>query len=169
MKRLAALACTAVVAFFATACNHTANTHNADVQAIKDLETQWNQDYASKNADKLSSYYADNAVLMTPGMDAVSGKDAIQKMIAQMTADPALSLKFQASVVDAAKSGDMAYSQGTYTMTMTDPKTKQPVNDHGSYVTVYHKQADGSWKAVSDIASSAVPPPSPAPTPAKKH
>ncbi len=43
-------------------------------------------------------------------------------------------------------------------MTMTNPATKQPLSDHGSYVTTYAKQADGSWKAVADIATSEVPP-----------
>jgi uncharacterized protein (TIGR02246 family) len=168
MKKIAALACAAVVASMMTACNQTANTHDADVKAITDLETAWNQDYAGKNPDKITSYYADDAVLMTPGMDAASGKDAIRKVIAQMSADPALSLKFQASKIDAAKSGDLAYSQGSYTLAMTDPNTKKVINDHGSYVTVYHKQADGAWKVVSDIATSSVPPPAPAPA-SKKH
>ena len=35
---------------------------------------------------------------------------------------------------------------------------KQLIADHGSYVTVYRKQADGTWKATANIASSAVPP-----------
>lgn len=167
MKSLAALAGAAVVALFATGCAQTANTHDTDVQAIKSLEASWNQDYASKNAYKISSYYADDAVLMVPGMDAAIGKDAIQKLIKQFLTDPALSIKFQASMIDAAKSGDMAFSQGSYTMTMTDPITKKIVTDRGSYVTVYHKQADANWKVVSDIATSAVPPPAPAT--AKRH
>jgi ketosteroid isomerase-like protein len=100
-------------------------------------------------------------------MPVSSGKDAIRKTIAGMLTDPALSLKFQASRVEVAKSGDIAYTQGSYTMTMTDPNTKQVVNDHGSYVTTYAKQPDGSWKAVADIATSEMPPPAPA-APAKK-
>ena len=62
----------------------------------------------------------------------------------------------------------MAYTQGAYTLTLTDPVTKKPINDKGSYVTLYKKQPDGSWKAVSDIASSATPP-SPPPPPNKQH
>jgi ketosteroid isomerase-like protein len=72
-----------------------------------------------------------------------------------------LALSFKASKVDVAKSGDLGYTQGTYKMTMTDPTTHKPVEDHGTYVTTYRKQADGSWKAVTDIASSSVPPPAP--------
>jgi conserved hypothetical protein len=169
MKKVAALACLAGMAMLFSGCKEAPDTHDADVQAIKSLEATWNQDYATKNADKLAAYYADDAVLMAPGMDAAAGKDAIHKVLSQMAADPAMSLKFQASVVDAAKSGDLAYSQGSYTMTMTDPASKAVINDHGNYVTVYRKQADGSWKVVSDIATSSVPPPAPAPDAKKKH
>jgi uncharacterized protein (TIGR02246 family) len=168
MKKVVYLACVAGIAMMIAACTKASDTRDADVQAIRSLESTWNQDYASKNAEKLTAYYTDDAVLMAPGMAPAAGKDAIHTMISQMITDPALSLKFQASKVDAAKSGDMAYSQGSYTMTMTDPTTKQMVNDHGSYVTVYHKQADGSWKVVSDIATSSVPPPTPAPVSKKK-
>ena len=70
--------------------------------------------------------------------------------------------------MEVAKAGDVAYTQGSYTMTMTDPNSKQVINDHGSYVTTYRKQPDGSWKAVADIATSEVPPPAPPPAKAKK-
>jgi uncharacterized protein (TIGR02246 family) len=170
MKRYAALCAAIAVALIGTACNRPPDTHDADVQAIKDNETQWNQDYVSKNPDKVAAHYADDAILMAPGMPATSGKDAIRNVLKQMVSDHELSLKFQASTVEVAKSGDIAYTQGSYTMAMTDPQTKQVINDHGSYVTTYRKDPDGTWKAVADIATSEVPPP-PAPAPASpaKH
>ena len=79
-------------------------------------------------------------------------------------ADPALSLKFHASKIEVAKSGDVAYTQGTYTLTLTDPQTRQLVHDQGSYVITYRKQPDGTWKAVVDIVTSEVPPPAPPPS-----
>jgi len=169
MKRTAALAGATLLALMATACNQTANTHDADVQALKDVETQWNQDYVAKDMDKLVAHYTDDAVLTAPGGPAIIGKDAIRNELKEMVADPTMSLKFQSSKADVSGSGDMGYTQGTYTLTLTDPASKQLINDHGTYVTVYRKQADGSWKAVSDIASSAVPtPPPPAPAAKKK-
>ena len=148
-----------------TSCNQSAapaasasgSNHDADVQAIRDAEKQWNQDYAAKDLGKLTAHYADDGVLMVPGMAAAPGKDAIQKVLQSMVSDPALMLNFQATKVDVASSGDLAYTRGSYTMTATDPATKKPMNDHGSYVTTYRKQADGSWKAVMDIATSEVP------------
>jgi hypothetical protein len=52
---------------------------------------------------------------------------------------------------------------------MTDPQTRQVINDHGSYVTTYRKQPDGAWKAVADMATSEVPTPAPPPAPSKKR
>jgi ketosteroid isomerase-like protein len=56
--------------------------------------------------------------------------------------------------VKASKGGDMVYTIGTYTQTMTNPKTKKPMTDTGKYITIYTKQADGSWKAEADTFNS---------------
>ncbi len=159
----------AVVAliFVLTGCNAAPpDTHDADVKAIKDNEVQWNADWAAKNLDKLMAHYADDVFFVTAGAPAITTKDALRAAFKGMTADPALSLKFQASRVEVAKSGDVGYTMGTYTLTVTDPVAKQVVTDNGSYVTTYRKGADGSWKSVADVAVSAVPPPVAAPAPA---
>jgi uncharacterized protein (TIGR02246 family) len=170
MKNFTALCGAAMVALLLTGCSQPApDTREADARALKDNETQWNQDFVSKDVEKLLAHYADNAVLMGPGMPASSGKDAIRKTLTGMLGDPALSLKFQSARVEVAKAGDIGYTQGSYTMTMTDPNSKQVINDHGSYVTTYARQPDGSWKAVADIATSEVPPATqPAPAPKTK-
>jgi ketosteroid isomerase-like protein len=48
-------------------------------------------------------------------------------------------------------------------MTMTDKATNKPAESRGSYLTVYKKQADSSWKAVEDFIT-----PGPAPAAAAK-
>jgi len=169
MKSLALMCGTAAMALAMAACNQAPqpaaaapDTHDPDVKAINDNEAQWNSDWAAKDADKIAAHYADDAVLMAPGMEPMKGSAAIKGGLKEMLADKALSLKFKASMVDVSKSGELGYTQGDYQMTMTDPATHKVVNDHGTYVTTYRKQADGSWKAVADIASSSVPPGPPA-------
>src|SRR5579859_6104403 len=85
MKSLALLCGTAAMAFGMAACNQTPpvattapDTHDADVKAINDNEAQWNSDWAAKDGDKILAHYADDAVLMAPGMEALKGKDAIK-------------------------------------------------------------------------------------------
>ncbi len=166
MKTLALLVGTTVFAALTiSGCRQTPqaaptppDTHNADVKAITDSEVQWNNEWAAKDADKITAHYADDAVMMNPGMEPLKGKDAIKNAIQGMLSDKALSLKFKAASVVVSTAGDLAYTQGDYQMSMTDPATHKVMNDHGSYVTTYRKQPDNSWKAVADIATSAVPP-----------
>jgi uncharacterized protein (TIGR02246 family) len=137
------------------------DSHDADVKALKDNEAQWVKDFASKDVDKIVAHYADDAVLMGDGVPPASGKDAVRATIKIMVADPALSLKFEPARIEVSKSGDTASTQGSYTMTMTNPVTNKPMDDKGSYVTTYKKQADGSWKAVFDINATSMTPAAP--------
>jgi len=77
MKNLAKSCAATVMVLTAVACNQTADTHDADVAAIKAGEVQWVQDYAAKDSDKAVAHYADDATLMVPGMAPAAGKAAI--------------------------------------------------------------------------------------------
>jgi len=142
-------------------CNTTPPAPAVDMAAeeakVREAETTQQKSWAAKDVDKILAFYADDATLMTPGMPAMKGKDAMRPMLKTLTADPNLKLDFSAQRVEIAKSGDVAFSQGTYTMVVTDPKSKKAITDKGSYVTGYKKQADGSWKALSDINESELP------------
>jgi uncharacterized protein (TIGR02246 family) len=131
-----------------------ADTSAADVQAVKDVEAAWLKDAAAKDADKWASYFAEDGSGLYPGGGTVTGKAAIKAAMAPMLADPNFSLDFHSTRVVASKGGDMVYTQGTYTMTSSNPKTKKPVTDKGKFLTIYMKQADGSWKATADTFNS---------------
>jgi uncharacterized protein (TIGR02246 family) len=133
------------------------DTRAADEKAIRDDEVAWNKDWAAKDVEKVLSHYADDAALMVSDMPLMKGKDAMRPALKEMLADKNLSLNFAASTAEVSKSGDMAYIQGTYTLTLTKPKTKKPITEKGKYATIYKKQADGSWKAVEDISNADAP------------
>jgi ketosteroid isomerase-like protein len=106
---------------------------------------------ASKAFDKRSSYYADDAVLMIPG-DPPVGKDAIPG-VSKVMRDEDMDLKLASTKVDVAKSGDIGYVQGVYTIAFTEPKSNRRMLEKGNYVNIYKKRADGAWKIVEDIHS----------------
>jgi len=168
-KNIAVFCGAATLALLAGCGTSAPDTRDADTKALKAIEAQWVVEWAAKDANKLAAHYAADAIVMGPGMPSATGPDEISKMVKGMASDPALSLKFQTLKVEVAKSGDLAYTQGSYTMAMTDPASKRVVNDHGSYVTDYRKQADGTWKAVADIATSEVAPSAPPPPAAAAH
>lgn len=152
---------------FSTACQQAPDTHDADVKGIRDAETAWVQAFAAKDVDKIASFYAGDATVLIPNEPALNGIEPIKGGLKPMLADPNFKLAFNATKVDVAKSGDLAYSQGPCTMTMTDPATNKPMDDKCKYLTVWRKQADGSWKAVQDTFSSDRPLVTAAPAPKK--
>ena len=86
MKSLALLCGVAGVALAMSACRQVPptpaaavpDTHNSDIKTITDDEVQWNSDWAAKDGARILGHYADNAVLMASGIEALKGKDAIR-------------------------------------------------------------------------------------------
>jgi uncharacterized protein (TIGR02246 family) len=166
MKTFATLCCSISALVLALAgCDHTRpsapDTYDADVKAITDIETEWSKATAANDADKSISYFADDAMMIISGEEPLRGKAAVGAIFYEIAKDPLFSLRFQTAKVDVARSGDLAYTWGSYQVTETDPATHQPMSDHGSYVTTYRKQADGVWKAELDIVVSNAPAPPP--------
>ena len=148
---------------FATACQQAPppDTHDADVKAIKDAETAWVQAFNTKDVDKATSFYTADATVLIPNAPILKGMDAIKGGMKPMLDDPNFKLTFAAAQVDVAKSGEIGYSQGPCTLTMTDPAAKKPADDPCKYLTVWKKQADGNWKAIEDTFNSDTPLPPP--------
>ena len=160
LRNTSLIVCLALVALSAGCSNPPApppDTRAADLQAVKDVEAAWVKDTATKDADKYVSYFTEDASGLYPGAGTLNGKAAIKAAAAASFADPNFSVTWESTRAMASKGGDMVYLQGTYTMTVTNPKTKKPITDKGKYLTIYTKQADGSWKAVADTINSDSP------------
>lgn len=159
---LAMLACGSTVLAGCTQSAGKVDTAAAEKQ-LRDNETKWNAAYAAHDANALAAAYADDAALANPGSPLVTGRGAILRETAAFASDPNLKVVFAADRIQVAASGDLAYTRGHYSLTMTDPETKQPANSAGSYLTVWKKQGDGNWRAVEDFIT-----PGPAPAAAAK-
>jgi len=140
-----------------TSATATPDTRAADEKAIRDTEAAWVKAFATKEPEKAAAFYADDAASMLPDTPLMSGKQAILAGMKPELGDPNFSLVFAPTKVEIAKSGDIAYTQGTFQYTTTDPKTKKRVGQAGNYVEVYKKQADGTWKVEEDIATEETP------------
>lgn len=161
MKNGYTLAFVAGLSLMMSACGDTpqppADTRAADEKAIRDIEAGMLAGWKAKDADKIQSYYADDANVMVANAPLAKGRDALRSMLKETVADKNLALSFAPSTVEVAKSGDLGYSQGTYEMTVTNPKSKKPQTEKGEYVTVYKKGTAGGWKAVQDIITPSAP------------
>jgi ketosteroid isomerase-like protein len=144
-----------ILAFSMTACKPAAKVDTAaDEAAIRAKETAWMADYNKHDANGLAAQYEDDAALAGAGAPLMTDSAARRAFLAGFANDPALKVDFASDRIIVAASGELASSRGHYTMTYTDPATKHPKTEIGSYLTVYRKQADGSWKAVEDFTTS---------------
>jgi uncharacterized protein (TIGR02246 family) len=118
--------------------------------AIRAASAAWSQASAAKDVDQAVSFYADDAVQMSPKGPAVRGKENIRKGWVPMLATPGPGLSFQTTSVEVARSGDLAYETGTYDFATTD-KNGKTNDEKGKYLVIWKKQGDGSWKAAVDM------------------
>jgi uncharacterized protein (TIGR02246 family) len=107
------------------------------------------------DVDSWMSLFASDAVVLPANSPAWRGTDGIragaQGMLSAITISGAV---FR--IEDVKVSGDIAVETGAYEMTST-PKKGKAMNDKGKYITVWQRQADGSWKVIRDIFNSDLP------------
>jgi len=99
--------------------------------------------------------YTDDAILMPNDEKAAHGHDQIAKAFAGMIAALKPSA-FTGHTQDVIVAGDYAIETGTYEMTL-HPRRDQTVNAVGKYLTIWKKQADGTYKISHDIFNSDSP------------
>jgi Ketosteroid isomerase homolog len=127
-----------------------------DTKALRDLDAEWSAAAGAKDLDKTVSYYSNDAIVMPPNAPSATTKEAIRNVWKDLLASPGLVMSWKTTKVEVSKSGDLACLSGTYELTMNDASGK-PINDHGKYVEVWEKQADGKWKCGTDIWNSDLP------------
>jgi uncharacterized protein (TIGR02246 family) len=132
------------------------DTRAAEEAALRTLIGEWSASAQAKDPAKFVSFYAEDAVVMMENAPDISGIAAIREGIGGMMQDPNFALSFGPDKVVVARSGDLAYETGTYSMTMTGAD-KKPATQKGHYVCVWQKQADGSWKVAVDSPVSDPP------------
>ena len=143
------------------------DTRAADEKAIRDADAQWSKTAAARDVEGAVSYYSDDASLLAPNAPIASDKQSIQAAWTGLLT-PDTSLSWQASKVEVARSGDLAYLIGTYQLITKDAHGK-PISDNGKFVEVWKKQADSKWKVVADIFNSDLPQVQRRPIAEKKH
>jgi ketosteroid isomerase-like protein len=146
-----------------TGCNSSKQGSTADLKAratdeatIRQLDADWVKAAKTKQVDAWMKFYADDAVVLPPNDKVATSGSAIRKSVGELLGLPGLSLTWQPTKVEVAKSGDIAYLYGAYELTMNDAQGK-PETDYGKNVEIWKKQPNGVWKCVVDTWNSDLP------------
>ena len=128
-----------------------ASDMDAAAKALVKLDDDWSAAAATKDADRVASYYAENGIAYPPNAPAAVGRDAAKKVWATYFADPGfISISWKALHAEVSQSGDVGFTSGTYEFSYKGPDGK-PRMEKGKYLCVWQKQPDGTWKATHDM------------------
>ena len=115
-------------------------------QRLRDLDKQWSNAAASKDAARTAAFYAADGSMLPFNGPIVNGRDKIQEAWAGLMAKPGFSIHFEPTRIVVAKSRDVAFDMGTFELTMNDDHGR-PATVIGKYLVAWSKQKDGQWKA----------------------
>jgi ketosteroid isomerase-like protein len=121
-----------------------------DVSVLMQADRDFAKATAAKRLDGWMSFMAPNAVLLRA--EPLVGLDQIKAGMAKDFDSPGFQLTWEPTKAEFVGSGPVGYTVGRYEAKFTGDDGK-PQTSYGSYMTTWHKQADGSWKVVADIGS----------------
>lgn len=142
-----------------TAAAKTTST-NADVDkaAVSKAHDVLEGSYRTSDCNMMVSNAANDAVVEPPNTASAKGVDGIRSWCTPMfTQMKTKSLNVSNKDVDL--SGDIAVDRGDYDWTLTPAKGGANVRSQGRYITIWHRQSDGSWKWTRLIWNSSEPRP----------
>lgn len=102
-------------------------------------------------------YFADDATLFPDRSEPVSGKHSISAFLTRASAGDKSVFSWIPARAEVANSGELGFTFGNYEVKGTGADGK-PRTQRGKYVSIWKKQADGSWKVVVDIGNSSPAP-----------
>lgn len=95
-------------------------------------------------------YIDSNGVLLRPNQLPIVGADAIDYLI--QINDSSFTMQWQPKGAAIAQSGELGYTYGLYAVKPSGKDTAL----YGTYISIWKKQADGSWKFVLDSGNEGV-------------
>jgi ketosteroid isomerase-like protein len=129
--------------------------HRGDVtkerKALMDSDTQFARDTAQRGVEGWVSWFTEDGTMYPPAREAIRGREAIREEMGDLH-DPrsgqgGVRLEWQPNPVRGERSRRPGMDDGHL----------QPRDDggmrQGRYITIWRKQADGSWKVWADLGN----------------
>ncbi len=128
--------------------------YSPGVAFLFDLEAKFAADTAKGGGAAFSKWFADDAVTLSNGQAPVVGKAAITADTTWSPADYQLTWTPEGGRMG--PGGDMGFTWGHYEGHFKKKDGSAGVTS-GRYMTVWKKQADGSWKVALDASNNEPP------------
>ena len=146
------IASTLLLTIFISCSEQKVDT-KAEGEKLMQISREWSKSSSTDSLEKTVSYWADDAIVMPPGQPSVNGKKAIREMVEGCSKIPGFKISWEPISVNVSKSGDMAYMIEQNQVMMNDSLGK-PIIEYNRSVTIWRKDANGTWKNIVDISNA---------------
>jgi len=102
------------------------------------------------------SFFAENGSMLRER--PITGKEPIRTAMGPFLSTKGLNFTWAPTHAEVLPAGDTGYTVGRYSITLPD-KHGKATTQTGSYITIWKKQQDGSWKVLADTGSPDPPKP----------
>jgi len=134
-------------------CNNNANIDvKAEGDKLMQTSRDWSRVSGTDSIDRILSYWADDATLITTDEPTIQGKEAIRAMLVSSFKQPGFKISWEPISATISKSGDLGYLVERNQITFPDSAGKT-LTVHSRVVTIWRKNSDGTWKNIVDMAS----------------
>lgn len=127
-------------------------SRNDDIDAIKQLATDWRAGWLAGDADALLALYDEAPVLMPQDQPAVIGKNAIRSLYQSVLNK--FHFQSESTLMEVEASGDWGYFWSTYTLTAMPKAGGKPIKSAGKSVFIVKRESGGAWKIARLIDNS---------------
>lgn len=150
MKTLAAVAAAALAL---SACRPTPDLAVARA-GIRDADLAFAKATKERGVEGWVDFFADSGMMVGAGRNYV-GRAAIRELMAPELGDTASSLAWRPAGAEVSRDGELGYTIGRWERVRRMKDSTRTLR--GSYVTIWRRQGDGTWKVVLDIGNADPP------------
>lgn len=127
--------------------------YEAESKRVLEADRQFQKATVEQGLEGWMAAFDDDAVMF--GREGTSrGKAQIREAMAAAFATPGFRFTWTPIRAEVSNDGQLGYSYGQYDRRVKNPEGQDNVKA-GTYVTVWKKQKDGSWKVLADFGTSA--------------
>ena len=122
--------------------------------AVAEIFDTYSSANMKKDVDAWIALWDDEGIKMSPNRLAIYGKSAIEEMKRKKSQNPGdMTQSIELEDAQVSGSGDFGFAHGTFTTTVKPKGGGAAKTKEGKFLTIFKKQADGSWKIYRDSVS----------------
>ena len=121
-------------------------------ESVMQADRDFAADFAKRRIDGWVSWFDTAGVQVASSGETPRGHDAVRAHMRKTFPDSAQMLAWRPVIAEVSNDGSMAHTIGTWNFHVRGTDSAATAGT-GHYLTVWRRQADGSWKVLADIGT----------------